>query len=91
MITDTIINILIAPIYYIFALFTARVPEYPGGLAIPDDVFQGIQNFIGFACYMFPLRQLLFILILFEFFDNLNVIWAFILRIKSFIPFSGGK
>ena len=91
MITDYIINVLIAPIYYIFSLFTAKIPEYEGGFQIPPDVFQGIENYIGFACYVFPVRQLLFIVLLFEFFDNLNVIWAFILRIKSFIPFSGGK
>lgn len=88
MITDAIINVIIAPIYYLFQLLSLPVVE---NIQIPQDAFNGIISCVSYASYLFPVRQCLFFLIFFEVLDHFTIVWALILRIKSFIPFMGGK
>ncbi len=88
MITDAIINILLAPILFLFQHIT--LPNV-GNIAFSADTFDTLKSYVTTASYFFPVRQGITILIIFEALDHFNILWALILRIKSFIPFFGGK
>lgn len=88
MITDALINILIAPIMYLFQNITLPSVE---NIAFSADTFDTLKNIVITTGYFFPVRQAIAILIIFEALDHFNILWALILRIKSFIPFLGGK
>lgn len=88
MITDSIINILLAPIMFIFEHITLPNVE---NIAFSADTFDTLKGYVATAGYFFPVRQCIAILIIFEALDHFNILWALILRIKSFIPFFGGK
>lgn len=61
-------------------------------LSIPDDVLNivnGVNNFIYNVAYVIPFSRLSGILALSISISTLQILWALILRIKSFIPTMG--
>ncbi len=58
-------------------------------LAIPDNIFNGLNSIFGCLGFIFPISGLLVILGISFAIKNFQIIWAIILRIKSFIPTMG--
>lgn len=82
MITDAILSLVSAPIYYILKLLSLPVV---GNLEIPADAFNGLSGFCANVAYIFPVRTLIAIPIFFAALDSFRPVWALILKIKSFI------
>ena len=58
-------------------------------LSLPDNIFNGLNSIFGCLGYIFPISGLLIILGISFAIKNFQIIWAIILRIKSFIPTMG--
>ena len=58
-------------------------------LSIPNDIFNGLNNIFNTLGFIFPISGLLVILSISFIIKNFQIIWAIILRIKSFIPTMG--
>lgn len=58
-------------------------------LSLPDNIFNGLNSIFGCLGYIFPIGGLLVILGISFTIKNFQIIWAIILRIKSFIPTMG--
>lgn len=58
-------------------------------LSIPDNIFDGLNNIFNCLGFLFPISGLLIILGISFTIKNFQIIWAIILRIKSFIPSMG--
>lgn len=85
MVTDAIINALCFVPYKILSSLPLPDIEF----ALPDDVFNGILQFIQTVAYIMPVKGLLVWVTFTILLDNFRIIWAFILRVKSFIPTMG--
>lgn len=86
MITDEILDFL----FYFPLLLLETLPDLD--LAFPDDllnVVNGIDNFIYNVAYVVPFARLQGILIISISISSFQILWALILRIKSFIPTMG--
>ncbi len=86
MIIDKILDFL----FYFPLLLLETLPDLD--LAIPDDVLNivnGIDNFIYNVAYVVPFSRLSGILVISISISTLQILWALILRIKSFIPTMG--
>jgi hypothetical protein len=58
-------------------------------LSIPDNIFDGLNSIFNCLGYIFPISGLLLILGISFSIKSIQIIWAIILRIKSFIPTMG--
>lgn len=58
-------------------------------VAIPSNISEGLNNILGLLGFVFPVKGLLLILSLSFGIKGFHIIWAIILRIKSFIPTEG--
>lgn len=58
-------------------------------LAIPDNIFNGLNNIFNCLGFIFPISGLLVILGISFTIKNFQIIWSIILRVKSFIPTMG--
>lgn len=85
MVTDAIINTLLFVPYKILSSLPLPDIEF----SLPDDVFNGILQFIQTVAYIMPVKGLLVWVTFTILLDNFRIIWAFILRVKSFIPTMG--
>lgn len=83
MITEAILNIL--------AFVPNLLLDGMQGLSItlPDNIFNGLNSIFGCLGFIFPISGLLVILGISFAIKNFQIIWAIILRIKSFIPTMG--
>lgn len=83
MITEAILNIL--------AFVPNLLLDGMQGLSItlPDNIFNGLNSIFGCLGFIFPISGLLVILGITFAIKNFQIIWAIILRIKSFIPTMG--
>ncbi len=87
MITDMIINALLAVPYGLLKGLSSVLPDI--NFKLPEDAFNGIMQFLRTAAYILPIKSLLVWLLFSIVLDNFRIIWAFILRVKSFIPTMG--
>lgn len=55
-------------------------------IAIPVGVFEGLNSILGLLGFIFPIKGLLIILATSISIKMFHILWALILRIKSFIP-----
>ena len=85
MVTDAIINTLLFVPYKILSSLNLPTIDF----ALPDNVFDGILQFIQTVAYIMPVKGLLVWVTFTILLDNFRIIWAFILRVKSFIPTMG--
>lgn len=83
MITDFILSIL----FFIPYSIAKTMPEI--NISIPENVFNGIENFVCNVAYVFPIKVLLPIIFISVSVDVFHVTWALVIRIKSFIPSMG--
>lgn len=83
MITEEILNFL--------ALIPNLLLDSLGNISIsiPENVFEGLNTIFNCLGFVFPVKGLLVILSLSFLIKNFQIIWAIILRIKSFIPTMG--
>lgn len=58
-------------------------------IEIQYDNFQGLQVLFANLGYIFPMEQLFTILVVSIGLKSLQIVWAVILRLKSFIPTMG--
>lgn len=58
-------------------------------LSIPSNIFDGLNSIFNCLGFLFPISGLLIILGISFTIKNFQIIWAIILRIKSFIPSMG--
>lgn len=58
-------------------------------LSIPNDIFEGLNSIFNCLGFLFPISGLLLILIVSFTIKSFQIIWAILLRIKSFIPTMG--
>lgn len=58
-------------------------------ISIPDDVFNGFNSIFSNLGYIFPIKGLLVIISISISIKVFQIVWALILRIKSFIPTMG--
>lgn len=87
MITDKIINVLLSPVYLLVLGLDKVLPDIDFDL--PDDVFNGFLQFLQTAAYILPVKGLIVWVTFTILLDNFRIIWAFVLRVKSFIPTMG--
>lgn len=83
MITDKILNIL----FYFPLLLAKALPDMD--FSIPDNVFNGFNTFLFNVGYIIPIKALMPILVSSFAISTLKIMWALIIRIKSFIPTMG--
>lgn len=83
MITESILNILA----FIPNLLLDNMNSI--SLSIPDNIFSGLDSIFNCLGFLFPISGLLVILGISFSIKSFQIIWAIILRIKSFIPTMG--
>lgn len=83
MITDKILNIL----FYFPLLLAKALPEI--NFFIPDNIFNGINTFVCNVGYVLPIKALMPILVSSFTISTFKIVWALVIRIKSFIPTMG--
>lgn len=83
MITDKILDVL----FYFPLLLAQEFPKIE--LALPDNVFNGIDTFLSNVGYVIPITALMPILVSSLALSSSKIAWALIIRIKSFIPTMG--
>ena len=83
MITELILKFLLLPITNILNI----LPDF--SLSIPDNILDGLSSIFSCLGFIFPIKGLLPILAFSLSIKFFHIIWALILRIKSFIPTEG--
>lgn len=83
MITEGILNILA----FIPNLLLDNISSI--SLSIPDNIFEGLNSIFNCLGFLFPISGLLIILGTSFSIKGFQIIWALIIRIKSFIPTMG--
>lgn len=74
----------------ILALPKALINSFPTfSFVIPDNIFDVLVSMFSSVGYFLPVNELLPILILSLALDVFRVVWAIIIRLKSFIPTMG--
>lgn len=83
MITELILKFIFLPV-------NALIDILPNiSFSIPDNIFNGLKDILGMLGFIFPVKGLLVILGTSISIKLFHIIWALILRIKSFIPTEG--
>ena len=83
MITDSILNSFMA----LPTLLLAALPEF--SVSIPEGVLEWVYDIANAVAYLLPLPQLLPILVISLTLKGAQIVWAILLRVKSFIPTMG--
>lgn len=83
MITEALINVFL----FLPKLLLQALPDID--ISIPEDVFDTLQNFLLNLEYIFPIVELLPILVISISLSLFKIAWALVIRIKSFIPTMG--
>lgn len=83
MITEALINVFL----FLPKLLLQALPDID--ISIPKDVFNTLQNFLLNLEYIFPIVELLPILVISISLSLFKIAWALVIRIKSFIPTMG--
>lgn len=83
MITELILKFIFLPVTALISL----LPDI--SFSIPDNIFNGLKEIFGLLGFIFPVKGLLVILTTSISIKLFHIIWALILRIKSFIPTEG--
>lgn len=86
MITDLIINV-------IFAIPYALLSSMQGldfNLELPSNFFNTLENLSSGVGYVIPVAKLLPIFVVTIALYSFRIVWAIIIRVKSFIPTMGG-
>ncbi|HOE39619.1 MAG TPA: hypothetical protein PLY69_08560 [Bacteroidales bacterium] len=83
MITEALINVFL----FLPKLLLQSLPDID--ISIPKDVFNTLQNFLLNLEYIFPIVELLPILVISISLSLFKIAWALVIRIKSFIPTMG--
>lgn len=83
MITEALINVFL----FLPKLLLQALPDID--ISIPKDVFDTLQNFLLNLGYIFPIVELLPILVISISLSLFKIAWALVIRIKSFIPTMG--
>lgn len=83
MITDMILKLLIMPVIVLIESVSAI------GFTIPAGVFNGLLLLSENLGYIFPISSILPVFVLKMLLRNARIIWAMIIRVKSFIPTMG--
>lgn len=83
MITEALINVFL----FLPKLLLQALPDI--NISIPKDVFDTLQNFLLNLEYIFPIVELLPILVISISLSLFKIAWALVIRIKSFIPTMG--
>lgn len=83
MITTLFFNILLLPVNDLIDM----LPHLE--IAIPNDVFNGLNSILCMLGFVFPIKGLLVILTTSIMIKMFHIIWALVLRLKSFIPTEG--
>jgi len=58
-------------------------------IEIPADIFEGLNSIFSCLGFMFPIAGLMLILLVSFSIKAFQIIWALVIRIKSFIPSMG--
>lgn len=58
-------------------------------VSIPDNVFNGINDFIAGVAYLYPVPECMPIITISLGISMFKIVWALTIRIKSFIPTMG--
>lgn len=83
MITEALLSFFLFPL----KLILTALPEVH--VSIPDNIFNGINSFLGGVVYIVPVPELLPILTISLALRTFKIFWALGIRIKSFIPTMG--
>lgn len=83
MITEALINVFL----FLPKLLLQALPDID--ISIPKDIFDTLQNFLLNLEYIFPIVELLPILVISISLSLFKIAWALVIRIKSFIPTMG--
>lgn len=83
MITEALINVFL----FLPKLLLQALPDID--ISIPKDVFDTLQNFLLNLEYIFPIVELLPILVISISLSLFKIAWALVIRVKSFIPTMG--
>lgn len=83
MITEALINVFL----FLPKLLLQSLPDID--ISIPKDVFNTLQNFLLNLEYIFPIVELLPILVISMSLSLFKIALALVIRIKSFIPTMG--
>lgn len=83
MITEFILNFIFLPVKGLLAL----LPDV--SFSIPEGVVEGLSNIFSMLGFIFPIKGLLVILTISISIKVFQIIWALVIRIKSFIPTMG--
>lgn len=81
MIVDTIIDFVLAPVYYLLELLSLPVV---GNLTIPEHAFDSILSACQGLGYILPMPLILGCLAFSFALDHFHIIWALFCRLKSF-------
>lgn len=81
MITDAIIEFLLAPLNYLFENF--ELPEV-ANIIIPEGAFDTLLEVLRPVGYFIPTDIIIDCLMISFALDNFHVVWALFLRLKSF-------
>lgn len=83
MITESILKFVFLPVTALISL----LPDI--SFSIPENIFEGLRDILGVLGFIFPIKGLLIILATSISINSFHIIWALILRLKSFIPTEG--
>ena len=83
MITDTLLKLLTMPVIILIESVSVI------GFTIPVGVFNGLLLLSENLGYIFPISSLLPIFVLKILLRNARIVWAMVIRVKSFIPTMG--
>lgn len=85
MIIDTLINILLFPLKTFISTLDVPFENF----VVPSEDIDFLKDFLAVICWVFPVAKLMPILVISTALNTFRVVWAIIIRIKSFIPFMG--
>lgn len=83
MITDAILKLLTMPVIVLIESVSVI------GFTIPVGVFNGLLLLSENLGYIFPISSILPVFVLKMLLRNARIIWAMVIRVKSFIPTMG--
>lgn len=71
----------------VYGLLDTLVPAV--SYTLPENIFSSISDLFNLAGWFIPMKNLLVLVSIGYSLDIAQIVWALILRIKSFIPFLG--
>lgn len=84
------LNIIFIVAMFIFVVgLLVALPVFT--IQIPAGICDILIDFLSKACYFFPIKALMPLIILSIGFTSFHFVWSVFLRVKSFIPHGGGN